>query len=306
MKTVMSMFVAVLFLAIPAIGIEIEFVEIRDVGNAAYSNGRGSVAYEYRIGKYEVTTTQYTAFLNAIAKSDPRQVWNSNQSITRSGTSGSYVYSTKAGFENRPMDYVQLRDCMRFVNWLHNGQPTGAQDATTTEDGAYDFKGTIDPTHSTARESDWKYALPNLDEWFKAAYYNRATASYFKYPTSSDTAPGHIEGAIPNNACFVSPPKYLDETNTQDVASYTASASPYGTYDQAGNASERTETITSTAPDALTTLELGGRYSAAPSSFHIDTVTNNCSLLHYKFHKGYGLRVVATALPPARTVVIIR
>ena len=172
----------------------------------------------------------------------------------------------------------------------------------TTEAGVYYLNGG-DPDHSTARESDWLYALPNVDEWYKAAYYDSGTTSYYDYPTSSDTEPGHIEGATPNNACFVSPPLYNDETDMQDVGSYTASASPYGTFDQAGNASERTETITSTAPETLTTIEIGGRYNATSDSFHADTAANS-TLWGWRALNGFGFRVVTSVLPPEKGTVI--
>ena len=61
----------------------------------------GSVAYNYNIGKYEVTAGQYTEFLNAVArKSDTyglynMKMWGSIEGckIQQSGLSGSYTYS---------------------------------------------------------------------------------------------------------------------------------------------------------------------------------------------------------------------
>ena len=45
---------------------------VGDANNSAYSSAGseriGSVAYTYEIGKYEVTLSQYAAFLNAVAK----------------------------------------------------------------------------------------------------------------------------------------------------------------------------------------------------------------------------------------------
>ena len=40
-------------------------------------------------------------------------------------------------YDDKPVVYVSFFDAMRFTNWLENGQPTGAQDASTTEDGVY-------------------------------------------------------------------------------------------------------------------------------------------------------------------------
>jgi hypothetical protein len=41
------------------------------------------------------------------------------------------------------VNHVSWYDAVRFANWLHNGQPTGAQDNTTTEGGAYTLPLTV-------------------------------------------------------------------------------------------------------------------------------------------------------------------
>lgn len=56
----------------------IEMVAIGDPGNAADTNGIGSVGYEYQISKYEITLAQYAAFLNSVAKSDPNKLYAEN------------------------------------------------------------------------------------------------------------------------------------------------------------------------------------------------------------------------------------
>jgi len=47
--------------------VEMEWVTVGDAGNAADDTGYGAVDYVYRIGKYEVTNSQYCEFLNAVA-----------------------------------------------------------------------------------------------------------------------------------------------------------------------------------------------------------------------------------------------
>jgi len=80
--------------------LRIEMVRVGEPGNPPDSNGFGSVSYEYRIGKYEITIEQYCAFLNAAAKSDPHELFDSRMhtdaslpSIERSGADGSFRYS---------------------------------------------------------------------------------------------------------------------------------------------------------------------------------------------------------------------
>jgi sulfatase modifying factor 1 len=45
-------------------------------GNSADSTGYGAVAYEYEIGKFEVTNEEYCEFLNASAKSDSYELYD--------------------------------------------------------------------------------------------------------------------------------------------------------------------------------------------------------------------------------------
>src|SRR6185295_11379937 len=61
----------------------VSMVTIGDPGNAADTGGTvgdGAVNYVYKIDAYKVTTAQYTQFLNAIAKADTYNLWNSNMS----------------------------------------------------------------------------------------------------------------------------------------------------------------------------------------------------------------------------------
>jgi formylglycine-generating enzyme len=130
--------------------VTVDLVTVGNPGNAPDTryNGTsvGSVGYIYRIGKYEVTAGQYTAFLNAVAKSDPHLLCNpymgqplavsSGCNIQRIGSPGSYVYTVAPDWANRPVNYVSFWDAVRFANWLHNGQPNGPEGPGTTEDGA--------------------------------------------------------------------------------------------------------------------------------------------------------------------------
>lgn len=244
-----------------ALAMNIETVPVGNPGNAADTRyglpGFGSVGYTYNIGKYEVTAGQYTAFLNAVAATDTyglyqTSMWVSGSGcrIERQGSSGSYTYSVASDYANRPVNYVSWGDVARFANWLHNGQPTGPQDSTTTEDGAYFLNGATSDAALLAvtRKSDWKWAIASEDEWYKAAYQKNdgVTNNYFDYPTGSNTAPGNdvINPDPGNNANFydgsyaIGSPYYRTE-----VGEFENSDSPYGTFDQGGNVWEWNEAI---------------------------------------------------------------
>ena len=218
-----------------------DWAVIGNAGNVADDTGYGSVSYEYRISTTEVTTAQYVEFLNAVAATDTYGLYNSNMSntyfykgISQSGISGNYTYTANAGWANRPVTYVSWYDALRFVNWLNNGQLSGAQDATTTEDGAYTFSGA---TSVSTRNTGADYWLPSEDEWYKAAYYSPGGV-YYDYATGSDDVPVAGDDANYNDSGYVEgSPYYSTEVGEYD------NESPYGTYDQNGNVWEWNETL---------------------------------------------------------------
>lgn len=263
----------VLILTPMATAVTIETVPVGNPGNAGEWSGEsygghgpdricGAVSYEFNMGTYEVTAGQYCEFLNAVAVTDTYGLYNTNMNydlnpsmwgcnIKRSGTPGNYQYSVSSDWANRPVNYVSWGDAARFVNWLHNGQPTGAQDLTTTEEGSYCLNGAMTDEELIAviRKGNATWVIPTEDEWYKAAYHKNdgVTSNYFDYPTGSDAVPGN--GSIPdngNNATFWDPirgrtigaPYYRTPSGEHEN-----SDSPYGTFDQGGNVQEWTETI---------------------------------------------------------------
>jgi formylglycine-generating enzyme required for sulfatase activity len=234
--------VAFFWFTTPASAVDVDWVTVGDPGNACDTQSQGcfgAVAYAYRIGRYEVTNAQYAAFLNAVAATDTNDLYDTNMGsgyggIARSGGPGSYTYGAIAGREEMPVNFVSFYDVLRFANWLHNGQPTGPQDDSTTEDGAYDMS----LEDSVVRKAGAKVFLTSEDEWYKAAYY-AGSDSYYDYPAGSDTQTTcAVPGQTANTAnCDVA---VYDLT---DVGSYTGSASPTSTFDQGGNVSEWNEAL---------------------------------------------------------------
>jgi sulfatase modifying factor 1 len=255
---------------VTAQAITIDMVTVGDAGNAADTTGYGAVAYEYRIATTEVNLFQYTAFLNAVAKTDLYGLYNTNMGsngniagISRSGESGSYEYSV-IGSGDRPVTYVSWFDAARFANWVANGQPTGAQAAGTTENGAYTLNGATSGVGFTKNAINpntgqtTTYWIPSEDEWYKAAYYQPVGAggpsdSYWLYPTRSDSVPGNTIGAATNQANYYAGDYSVTQSSSYsssqnyltDGGAFSNSASYYGTYDQGGNVWEWNDAVIS-------------------------------------------------------------
>ena len=258
-------------LAVSAHAVTIDFVTVGNANNAndpATGGVYGGVAYDYQIGKYDVTIGQYTEFLNAVAKTDTYSLYSPGmgtdqniRGISRTGVSGSYSYSVigpdgvangQSG-ANRPITYVSWFDSARFANWLANGQPTGAQTSTTTENGAYNVNGATSgnaPARNVTNPNTGAtptYVIPTENEWYKAAYYspvlNSGSGGYYTYATQSNAAPGNVIGSAANQANYnngvfsVTQSSSYDSNQNYltDVGAFTNSASFYGTFDQTGN-----------------------------------------------------------------------
>jgi len=209
-----------------------EFVNIGNANNAADTTGKpnpaGSVGYNYLIGKHEVSR-------GMIAK------YNANF-----GTANSLVVSSQ---NNCTLDsaatQIHWQEAARFVNWLNT---------STNGFAAYKF-ATGSPVGGTAgnpiawiasevddydadnpfRSKRARYVLPTVDEWYKAAYYDKDNSVYYAYAQGSDTAPTSvISGTDQNTAVF----------SVSETASIYAAGglSKYGVMGMSGNAFELIET----------------------------------------------------------------
>jgi formylglycine-generating enzyme required for sulfatase activity len=274
----------------------------------------GGVAYTFWIGKFEVTAGQYTEFLNAVAASDtydlhhPRMDYDADPTregcnIKQLGAPGSYTYTVAPDWADRPVNYVSWADAARFANWMHNGQPTGAQDLTTTEDGAYFLNG-ISEGNDTAledvlREPDATWAIASEDEWYKAAYHmnDGVTGNYWSRPTGTNSAvSGQVVDPDPGNnatcgGTTIGAPYYRTE-----VGEHENSASPYGTFDQGGNVMEFTEAV----PESDIRRMRGGSWNmgcSQVSSSQVDDVMHSSDELN-----DLGFRVVTLAEPASQPV----
>jgi sulfatase modifying factor 1 len=316
-----------------------EMVTVGNPGNANDTTGYGAVNYTYAIAKYEVTIGQYATFLNAVAKSDPYGLYDTDMDfylswcngIRRTGTSGGFVYTPigpdgvrpngASSVTNRPISWVDWFDAARFVNWLSNGCPSGPCDTRSTEDGAYSLRGAvggaatrivnlINPNTGSAP----LFRIPSESEWYKAAYFdpsrNGGSGGYWSYSTRSNTPPGNTIGSAPNQANY----RYGDSvycvdrattrSNTQnyltDVGAFSGSPSAYGTYDQGGNVREFC------SPNGITSTSIvlrGGNWVFDESSL-VSTWRDGNVKTDSHFY-GRGFRVAGIIAGPTPTMLSV-
>lgn len=249
--------------------INIDTVLVGDAGNPNDSTGFGGVSYDYHIGTYEVTNSQYTAFLNATAATDTHGLYNTNMSssthggINRTGSSGSYTYSVKTGFDSKPVNYVSFWDAARFTNWLTSGN---------TETGVYNLGGVTNPTNNTITRDATAWAnggvaIASENEWYKAAYYdptlNSGSGGYWLYPTAS-------------NSITTADANYDNSVGTvTDVGTYSGDGSYYGTFDQGGNVWEWNDEIVFTSDRGLRGGSFNFDANNLQSSFRLNLNPSN-------------------------------
>jgi formylglycine-generating enzyme len=229
------------FFVVDAGAVTIAWSPVGNPGNApdtVTGSPLGAVDYDYNIGTYDVTNSQYAELLNAKDPTGANTLGLYNSGMGSSPYGGiSYIagnpdgnkYSVIAGDNNHPVNFVTWYDTIRFANWMNNGQGNG-----DTESGAYTLLGgtpTPSNANSIVRNAGATIFLPSENEWYKAAYYNAPTHSYFIVPTSNGLGPHASAPPGPTSSA-----NYENVVgNLTNVGAYTGTTSPYGAFDMGGN-----------------------------------------------------------------------
>ncbi len=258
----------------------IDFVTIGAPGNPAYAGpdnnnlvtGRGSVPYEFRIGRTEVTTSQWMEFYNAFYGRVPfltaPVIWGG---VDRGpGQSPRFVLSHAPGAADFPVAGPSWRTAAMFCNWLHNDKRT---DVEAAMNGAYDartfgYNGQIF-TDQAAHHPDARYWIPTLDEWIKGSYYDPNYGGlgiggwWWRSVNGSNTPliygpPGQGQA----NADFNLPG---DGQFRIPLGSYPETVSPWGLLDVAGATREHLESILN-VDGILNRYQLGSHWTTSNGS----------------------------------------
>jgi hypothetical protein len=212
---------------------DIEFVTIGNPGNPADFTGdpapAGSVSYNYRIGKYEI----------------------SEQMIDKANAEGGLGILKFTRGAEKPATQVSWNEAARFVNWLNTstGNRPAYKFAIQPGESGYDARfidielwtpsdAGYDP-NNLYRNSLARYVLPSFDEWYKAAYYDPISGVYYDYPTGSNIAPTPVASGTAAGTTVYGQP--VNNTLPADI-NLAGGLSPYGTMGQGGNVREWQET----------------------------------------------------------------
>lgn len=245
----------------------INFVTVGAPGNSGYdredpfgrTTGRGSVPYEFRIGRTEITTAQYVDFVNTYLGRpqpflvNPPTIWGADRDLSYTGPG--FRFRVLPGQANLPVLGISWRDAARFCNWLHNDrQPTieaisrGAYDTST-----FGRNAEGDYTDQARRSDGARFWIPSLDEWLKAAHYDpnkngAARGGWWLSSNGSDVQP--IPGPPPafggtgqTSAGLAADVGLGIFYRRLPVGSYPSTLSPWGLLDTSGSGSEWIEEV---------------------------------------------------------------
>lgn len=217
---------------------EMTFTTIGNPGNAADNTGNpnqaGSVGYNYNMGKYEVS----------------REMINRANASGNLGITLDDMSAYGANGPDRPATGVTWNEAARYVNWLNTSQGFQPAYKFAVQPGQLGYSSNAniqlwqsnDSGYNSAnlfRNSHARYFLPNMDEWYKAAYYdpnaNAGAGGYWDFPTASDSIPTAVSGGTAADTAVYANSGIADIMNAGGL-------SAYGIMGMGGNVAEWEET----------------------------------------------------------------
>lgn len=259
-------------------GIDIDFATIGNPGNPGENryvktSGYGSVDYVYQIGRYEVTNKQWNTFLSLAG--------------VPTGNDGGYDGPATTSGDLQPVNRISYYEAVQFCNYLTSGDKSKGVylfSGNNSEPG--DFIG-IDRTSAGATYGKI-YFLPNIDEWYKAAYY-RGDGRYSDYANGTNS--------IPISPLTVN----YDGLMGQAWEVGTGPMEQNGTYDMMGNLAEWMEQEpVEVVGGQIHGVHRGGSYASAAVALRPTTMY---SLESNMESNGMGFRVVS--IPEPATVGLL-
>jgi formylglycine-generating enzyme required for sulfatase activity len=278
-----------------------EFVTIGNPGNTADTGGSpnpaGSVAYGFQIGKYEVSRDMIVKYNAEYGTANSLEI--TLQDMTAYGGNGS----------SKPATGVSWNEAARFVNWLNTSQGYAAAYKFTTS-GVNDnisWWTSGEEGYNAAnpvRNSEARFVLPVMDEWYKAAYYDPDAVDWFKYPTSGNTAPSQVPdggGTDANTMVYNSSIGIRTAVVPEDV-NLAGGLSPYGVMAMGGNAREWMETTGTSGHSAR-----GGSYANPVTTSSASSPAGNFSAKLQDRYTGFRVADLeySAPVPEPRSLIVL-
>ena len=315
----------------------IDFVRITHPGNAPWMGdgtpgdraiGRGGVDYEYFIGRFEVTTSQWVQFFNAaydrpagdapLPHLIPPTFWGAaGTTPINSSNPNARRWQVPAGNEMLPVGNISWRMAAMYCNWLHNGGAAAAVGGVVPRenflDGAYDvstfgYVGNVF-TDQLTHHAGARYWIPTWDEHLKASHYdptlNDGQGGWWTYNTTRDVAT--IPGPPPSMGG-------IGEANTGGwgggpspfsipLGAYTDVTSPWGLFDTAGGTAEWTESVFSGPGLPPVRIYDGSWWVDGPPS--IDRISGRGASFPSLSTFDLGLRVASSVPGPSSCMLLL-
>lgn len=222
----------------------LSFMEISAPGNSPDTNGdpvpAGAVPYHYQMGKYEITR-------DAIEKANAEG--GLGITLDPMGFIGDLI-PVGPSSPLLPATGINWKEAARFVNWLNASKGFQVAYKFSAQPGEQNYDvneapGLWDLTESAAdsrgvnryRHKDARYVLPSVDEWYKAAYYDPTSDSYFEYATGSNDLPDSVASGTDAGTAVYGRPFMAGPAEVH----LAGGASPFGVVGMEGNVWELEE-----------------------------------------------------------------
>ncbi len=235
-----------------------EFVTIGNINNPAYQatfpdtiyDGRGSVAYEYRMASREMDSGQFIEFANAL---NYAQIPGLQAPISARGgfgagidpSTGTVVFVPLSEESiNWPVRGLSWRIGAVYCNWLHNDKGSDPEDFLS---GAYDYStfGTTGDTWTdqATRLPGARFWIPSVDEWLKAVHYDPdrygpGAGGWWNYSNGTDERPVTGLPGVGETSAHIAAQIGVDAAWQIPVGAYGDYKTPYGLLDASGGVSE--------------------------------------------------------------------
>ncbi len=301
----------------------IEFVTVGNAGNRAFdrvdfdnwpnspSVGRGRVDYDYRIGKYEITTGQWLEFANVVFPRADRNpflsrfgpsFWGAFEDPAYSGPGFRFKLSSAPNSAMKPVYGISWREAAMYCNWLHNNKST---DPAALLSGAYDVSTWGDLpqgyfSDALTHEAGARFWIPTFDEQLKAMHYDPdrhglGQGGWWLNKNMSDIA--LISGApgVGQTSAGYDPGPFEDVRDIP-LGAYADQTSAYGLYDTSGGTREWNERILLRGGPPYGERGMYGSY--AGGSVNRDSIYSGVSTSPGSGSSPYGFRIASLVPAP--------